>query len=184
MEWLGKVEEDPSAPPDEVDELLEHADRVVRFAKGGGMSEEKRAVALDVLEGLIRMARMDGNADLVRRMERKRDELGPAPTLEPDKPTAASVVSFYERESRAAEQRAIGMKEWAVAVRIAEEEAKARRGEVSSVQEALEIAAQGHAAVEHAEAWDRARQRTAPGLPSIAPRGETPPPGPSSERRK
>lgn len=165
-EWLSRGTAEGEEGHEWVDDML----RVVRYAQGEHPMDdaERRRVQFDMLGGMIRLGRDEGRD--VGRLEALRDELGRAGVAPPPVPNAAAVLAFYERESRAAEERAVGMKEWAVAVRIAEEESRARRSGVSSAQETRDM-------------LDRARQMVdeASKLPPLG-TGEDPPP-PTGPRR-
>lgn len=177
-DWLRMQDEENVSGGDELDVFLEYADRVVRFAKGGAMSEEKRAVAFDVLQGLEEMARMDGNKPLLERMAAKRRELGPPPpprakptpepAAEPEAPSLEKLEwlptllgkivadpNYTASEKRAlmAEVNAAGMRFWAVSA----EWASGQRG--MAMQEA-EVSS-GKRAEANKEAERTASARTA-----------------------
>lgn len=185
--WLLTGAGTPDGEPDEVDDFVEYALGIVRRVTGAtpnATEEEVRALKADVLAAMVKLARAQGMDPA--RLEEELAKLGGHPSvgIAPAKLSAAAVLSYYELAERAAAERAAGMKEWGVAARIAEEEARERRRGVNSIQDEWEIAEQGHAAVEHAAAWDRERQRNGPTLPAIDPRPEKSPPDPSSEKRK
>lgn len=176
--WLLTGEE--HTPRDEWEEL---ALETVRFANGEHDDEEAALIRRDLLTGLIKLGEREGRDVRLLRDALRQIEAGlsaPPPPREPAGPRAVDVLAFYDRESRAAELRAEGMREWAVAVRIAEEETRARRQQVSSAQD-LTIARQGHAAIAEVERQERERRgELAP--PTASPGGprpdETPPPAP------
>jgi hypothetical protein len=154
---------------DEGDLQLEHAARWVRFANGEGENAaERRALAWQALDAIAKMARLEGNLPYARKTEAMMAKLGLPPARHGG---TRSLFDFYDRESRAAEIRAEGARELSIAARLEAEEARARRLDVSSPEEGIGIAEQGHAAVEWAMG-----QKSPPTPPSggVEPRGQRP----------
>lgn len=185
--WAGEAAQaaDPASPPDE---WAEFSLGMVRLAGGGDRwnEEQRYLIRLDLLEGLIRLGVAEGKD--VRRLQEEQQRLQaegpPARSEVRTAPRGVDVLAFYDRESRAAELRAEGMREWAVAVRLAEEETRARRSGVEVSARDLATARQGTEAVRLVEeAERRAREAQREGRsPGGRAAGEPPPnetrPGP------
>jgi transcriptional regulator with XRE-family HTH domain len=125
--WIDGAEGFDTTGGETLDEWTETALRTARFTNGEGHDDaEKRRIQRDILVGCIRLGLLEGRD--VRVLEEKLAELGVPP--EPARGTA-SLMAFYDRESRAAEIRAEGARELSIAARIEAEEARGRRMGVS-----------------------------------------------------
>lgn len=152
LTWLLGEEEEGGR--DEVRTWADYAVQLARHAQGyeGADPDEVRRIKADILNGCIRLGRLEGRD--VRTLEDELAKLGPLPMPEGG-PSAASVLAIYDRDSAAALERAVGLRHFGRAAEIEAEEARARRLAVNADEEAVRIALQGHRAVEIAQQAER-----------------------------
>lgn len=136
VRWLltGEAEEGPGGGG--LNQWLETVEHTVRFAGGSQnlTAEERRRIQRDVLSGVIRLGKAEGKD--VARLEAMLRELGPAPTE--TRITVADVYQLYKDDVAAARDRAAGLKELAIAARIAEEEGARRNERLERIERAAE----------------------------------------------
>lgn len=96
----GAVAEDPATPPDELDNFVAYADRMVRQASGEAAREQRRTVARIALTAMLQMAREDGNEPLAARVRAELARLGPPPEATapiPSQPNGADKPDMWRR---------------------------------------------------------------------------------------
>ena len=100
-------------------ELTQHVTGKARSATASDWENGKNIPDAVTLAKLAEV--LEVSADyLLGRANTPQEEGGGAVSL-------ASIIAIYDRDSMAADKRADGLREWAIAVRIAEEEGRARR---------------------------------------------------------